>query len=76
MKSLKEQYETSLNYLTFVMIVASILFIFVGLGILSSKSIWWIGLIIISIGLLTLLEYYFIRKYILKKLMDIEKKSI
>lgn len=76
MKSLKEQYETSLKYLTAVMIVSSIFFVFIGLGILSSKSVWWIGLILIGIGLLTLLEYYFIRKYILKKLMEIEKKSI
>ena len=76
MKSLKEQYETSLKYLTGVMIVSSIFIVFIGLGILSSKSVWWIGLILIGIGLLILLEYYFIRKYILKKLMEIEKKSI
>ena len=59
MKSLKEQYETSLKYLTGVMIVSSIFIVFIGLGILSSKSVWWIGLILIGIGLLTLLEYYF-----------------
>ncbi len=56
---MKEQYEKSLKYLTAVMIVSSIFFVFIGLGILSSKSVWWIGLILIGIGLLTLLEYYF-----------------
>jgi len=38
---MKEQYEKSLKYLTAVMIVASIFIVFIGLGILSSKSVWY-----------------------------------
>lgn len=74
--SLKDQYELSLKLLSILMPTVSSIFIFIGICILFVKAIWWVGLIFIGIGLLTLLEYYFIRKYIKKKIKELNMRRI
>ena len=74
--SLKEQYEFSLKLLSILMPTVSSIFIFSGICILFVKTIWWVGLVFIGIGLLTLLEYYFIRKYAKKKIKELNRRRI
>lgn len=70
--TLKEQYELSLKSLSLVMPISSLFLIIIGICILSIKTVWWGGLILIGIGGLVLLEYYFICKFIKKKIKQLE----
>lgn len=77
-KTLEEQYILSYNLLKVVMPLASIIFLIAGVVLaIALKEVWWVGLILIGISGVTLVEFIFIRKYLLNKInqlkSDLEK---
>lgn len=73
-RTLEEQYMFSYKLLSIVMPIASIFFI--SIGILLSvllKEVFWCGLILVGIGIMTIVGLVFIRKYILKKVNQLKK---
>lgn len=73
-KTLEEQYTLSYKRLSIIMPIASIFFITSGilLGIFL-RDIFWCGLILIGIGILTIVGFVLIRKYIFNKINSLKK---
>ncbi|MDE7213249.1 MAG: hypothetical protein K2N42_01560, partial [Anaeroplasmataceae bacterium] len=75
-KTLEDQYILSYNLLKVVMPLASIIFLITGVVLaIALKEVWWGGLILIGIGGLTLVEFIFIRKYLLKKIDQLKSNE-
>ena len=75
-KTLEDQYILSYNLLKVVMPLASIVFFIAGVVLaIALKEVWWCGLILIGIGGLTLVEFIFIRKYLLKKIDQLKSNE-
>ncbi len=73
---LKKQYEFSLKTLSVTMPISSIAFVIMGI-VFSVKfsQIVWVGIIVISTGILILGLYFVLRAYIKKKIAQLEKQS-
>ncbi len=68
-KTLSEQYIFSYNLLKVVMPLLSLVWILAGIVLsISLKEVFWVGLILIGVGGLTILEFIFIRKFLLNKI--------
>lgn len=78
--NLLEHYKLYLKMLTIFMPAISVLIILIGIvtGIVVAiimKKVFWFGFIIIGFGLFLLVEYFLIRKYILKKINHLTNKK-
>ncbi len=73
-KSLSEQYIFSYNLLKVVMPLLSLVWILAGIVLsISLKEVFWVGLILIGVGGLTILEFIFIRKFLLNKINQLKE---
>ena len=68
-KTLEEQYIFSYNILKVAMPLFSLVFIVEGIVLaIFLKEVFWVGLILIGVGGLIILEFIFIRKFLLNKI--------
>lgn len=73
-KTLLEQYIFSYNLLKAVMPLLSLVFIVAGIVLaISLKEVFWVGLILIGVGGLTILEFILIRKFLLNKINQLKE---
>lgn len=73
---LKKQYEFSLKTLSFTMPISSIVFVIMGIVFcIKFSQIVWVGVIVISTGIMILGLYFALRAYIKRKLEQLEKQS-
>lgn len=74
--SLKEQYKFTLKVETIFMPIAALAFVVMGI-VFSIKfaAVFWVGLILIGLGLGTIGLYFGLRAYIKKKIAQIEAEE-
>lgn len=73
-KTLLEQYIFSYNLLKVAMPLLSVGWILAGIVLaISLKEVFWVGLILIGVGGLTILEFIFIRKFLLNKINQLKE---
>ena len=75
-KTLEEQYIFSYNILKVAMPLFSLVWIVSGSVLaIFLKEVFWVGLILIGVGGLIILEFIFIRKFLLNKINQLKEKS-
>lgn len=75
-KTLEEQYIFSYNILKVAMPLFSLVWIVAGIVLaISFKEIFWMGLIFIGVGGLIILEFIFMRKFLLNKINQFKNNS-
>ena len=73
-KTLEEQYIFSYNILKVAMPLFSLVWIVAGIVLaISFKEIFWMGLILIGVGGLIILEFIFMRKFLLNKINQLKE---
>lgn len=73
-KTLLEQYIFSYNLLKVVMPLLSVVLIVAGIVLaISLKEVFWVRLILVGVGGLTILEFIFIRKFLLNKINQLKE---
>ncbi|MDE6407544.1 MAG: hypothetical protein K2K48_01495 [Anaeroplasmataceae bacterium] len=73
-KTLEDQYNFSCQILSVFMPILSAVLTTAGVVLaFALKEVFWVGLILIAIGILVLIEFVFIRKYLLKKMKFFEE---
>lgn len=74
--TLLEQYELSLKSISIGMPLGAIIFIAAGIifGIKYSQ-VFWIGIILGALGLLDIVMFVFIRRYILKRITELKQQE-
>lgn len=76
MKTLLDQYKFSLKVIGVSMPILSAAMILTGIIIsIVMREVFWVGLIITAIGLLTILEFFLIRKYLVKKIAQLQQEQ-
>lgn len=76
MKTLLDQYKFSFKVIGVSMPILSAAMILTGIIIsIVMREVFWVGLIITAIGLLTILEFFLIRKYLVKKIAQLQQKQ-
>ncbi len=74
---LKKQYEFSLKTLSVTMPIASIVFVIMGIVFcVKFSQIVWVGIIVISTGILILGLYFVLRAYIKRKIVQLNQKQL
>ncbi len=75
--SLLEQYKFSWKMLSISMPISAVVFFVFGiiLSVINGKFLWW-GLVIgLAIALMIIIIYIFIRKYMLRKIAELEQQE-
>lgn len=76
MKTLLDQYKFSFKVIGVSMPILSAAMILTGIIIsIVMREVFWVGLIITAIGLLTILEFFLIRKYLVKKIAQLQQEQ-
>ncbi|MCI9183135.1 MAG: hypothetical protein HFG90_07770 [Acholeplasmatales bacterium] len=75
-KTLEEQYIFSYNILKVAMPLFSLVWIVSGSVLaIFLKEVFWVGLILIGVGGLIILEFIFIRKFLLNKINQLKENQ-
>ena len=75
-KTLEEQYIFSYNILKVAMPLFSLVWIVSGSVLaIFLKAVFWVGLILIDVGGLIILEFIFIRKFLLNKINQLKENQ-
>ena len=76
-KSLLEQYEFSLKCLTVSMPIAAAIFVIAGIVTLIKyiNSMSWFCLIFFGLAAMVIVEYFVIRRYMLKKIAQLKEEE-
>ncbi len=75
-KTLEEQYIFSYNILKVAMPLFSLVWIVSGSVLaIFLKEVFWVGLILIGVGGLIILEFLFIRKFLLNKINQLKENQ-
>ena len=73
---LKYQYEYALKNISIMLPIFAMLFFIIGAVLIFTfiNSFWWIGLIFIGVGLLTLTWFFVMRAYIKAKIVALNER--
>lgn len=74
-KTLLDQYKFSLKTYDIMMPITIIFWVIAGIVAFVLNPVWWLGLIFIALGAICSVMYALIRKYLKRKIKELQKQE-